>query len=182
MSPRTNNKLGPNMPTKKRKTSKTLTVSDVKKQQLIMCDDLSHLVKDHDKRRRDLLEAQRVEKVQLKKKHHDEKLAMDAIFTDEKSSLVADAICFSCGVEVESIDKSIWGNLSVCCGCKEIRKCDDCKWPTQCANLEEHGWCTYCEKDAKICCHCEGCNACREEGDGCCKWNRMHGSDSEDSW
>ena len=114
------------MPTKKRKTSTTRTG---------MCDDqrddLDYLVQDHAKRRQDLLKAQGTEMVQLKKKHQEEKLAMDAMFADEKSFFVVEALCFSCGSEVESIDNSLWGHSSVCCGCQELRKCDECPWPTQ---------------------------------------------------
>ena len=103
----------PTRPTKKRKTSTTRTG---------MCDDqrddLDYLVQDHAKRRQDLLKAQGTEMVQLKKKHQEEKLAMDAMFA-------------ACGSEVESIDNSLWGHSSVCCGCQELRKCDECPWPTQ---------------------------------------------------
>ena len=81
-------------------------------------DDLDYLVQDHAKRRQDLLKAQGTEMVQLKKKHQEEKLAMDAMFA-------------ACGSEVESIDNSLWGHSSVCCGCQELRKCDECPWPTQ---------------------------------------------------
>ena len=100
-----------------------------------MCDDqredLEYLVQDHAQRRHDLLKAQGTEMVQLKKKQQEETLALDAMFADEKRSVVVEAMCFSCGSEVESIDKALWGHSSVCCGCQELRKCDECTWPTQ---------------------------------------------------
>ena len=40
------------------------------------------------------------------------------------------------------------------------------------SNVEQHGWCTDCEQETQICCHCAGCHACRDPGVlGCCKRN-----------
>ena len=58
-------------------------------------DDLDYLVQDHAKRRQDLLKAQGTEMVQLKKKQQEETLALDAMFADEKRSVVVEAMCLA---------------------------------------------------------------------------------------